>query len=147
VDHAHIAPKLQCVIAVNPGDVVGKVMDWRDSADGVKFTIRLKDETEVGVVAVAIPTVSEGLAGIAVAEVVYDVVADAPRVSRGETPGMVPDRRRGRIRQLPRKRLVIVDHIPANEHILTIVEIEIQFCHVRVQLGGRRGIETKTARI
>ena len=75
----------------DPGNVIREVVDRRHTGERMRFTIRLKDEAKVGVIPVAIASLSERLACIPIAEVVYPIIADCPRVTCRQAPRVAPN--------------------------------------------------------
>src|SRR5882762_7634256 len=93
---------------MDPGDVVGNIVYWRNPANGVGLTIWLKHEPEINVIAGAIPTLSDGLASETIAEVVHPVLAEGPGVTGRQSPRVAPHQRGSRTRQPLRQGLAIL---------------------------------------
>ena len=96
-DLADICSKLEIVIAMNPRNIIGEVLDRRDAGKRVSLAVGLEHETEPDVIPVTIPTVAERLPGIAVPEIVHPTVSNRPSVTSCQTPGMIPYQRRRRV--------------------------------------------------
>ena len=107
-DESNIGSKLQAVIAVNPGHIIREIVDRGDATNRVGLAVGLENEAKGNIIAVAVASLSEGLAGIAVAEIIDPVLSNRPGVASRQSPGVIPNDRRNGIRKPSRKGLVVV---------------------------------------
>src|SRR5438445_6835999 len=73
-DGAKIDTVLGDVFSVSPGHIVGNVVDGSHAAHVMCLAIRRKYKTETNVISRAVTGSGEGLARVAIADIVYQVV-------------------------------------------------------------------------
>ena len=125
-DRAKIDPILGDVFSVSPGNIVGNVVDRSHTAYVVCLAIWRKHETETDVISRTVTGTGEGLARVAIANVVHQIVVDHPGVSGRDTKRMAPQRRGFGIREPLGQCRMINDRIRPDKQVLVAVECKVK---------------------
>src|SRR5580765_2752300 len=125
-DRAKIGPVLGDVFSVGPGNIIGNVVDGRHAAYIVCLAIGRKHETETDVISRAVTGTGKGLARVAIANVVDQVVVDHPGMSGCDTKWMAPQRRGFAVREPLGQCRMINDRIRPDKQVLVAVECKVK---------------------
>ena len=82
------------MVAANPGNIVGDVVDRSDALERVRLVVGEKHKTKSDIVSEAVSALRKRLARVAVSEIVDPVASDGPGMTCSDALWMAPHLRR-----------------------------------------------------